>query len=215
MTTAEPIRLVLAGNDAIVVACLEKLLAREADFEIVGRYGKGEDVLHALEELRPDILLLDLPPAPMGGLALLREMRRLKLTTPVIFVSGTLEEEEFLEAVRLGVRGIVPRDIQPSLLARCIRRVHGGGIWLGPGTTTANRTAATRGDAPRRQSGDLSPREIEIVRLVCAGLRNKQIAERLGLGEATIKTHLHHIYGKLQLRGRLQLGLYGRQRGLL
>ena len=215
LTAAHRIRLMLSGQDAIVVACLDQLFAKLRDFEVVGRCGKGENVLRAVQKLQPDILLLDLPPVPSSGLELLREMKRLKLPARVVFVAGTLEEGELLEAVRLGLRGVVPKDVLPSELALCVRKVHAGGIWLGPGgAAIPARTVAGREEAPRREGGSLTPREIEIVRLVCTGMRNREIALRLGIGEGTIKTHLHQIYDKLQLSGRLQLGLYGREKGL-
>jgi len=208
-TTAEkPIRLVLAGNNAIVLACLERLFALEENFAVVAHCGKGENVPGALRSFRPDILLLDLPPSFREGLAVLREMKEAALPTRAIFLAETLSEDEMAAAVRLGVAGIVPKDVAPDLLAQCIRNVHAGGVWL-RGTAAFPKTGR-----PTATSGALTPREIQIVRLICGGLGNRQIAKQLRIGEATVKTHLHQIYEKLRLRDRLQLGLYGRQKGL-
>lgn len=209
MTAEKRIRLMLAGNNAIVLACLERLFVLEEDLHVVSLCGKGEDVLGALHGLRPDVLLHDLPASFRDGLGLLREIRQANLATRVVLLAEALEEGELSAAIRLGVAGVVPKDITPNLLAQCIRRVHGGGVWLRgiPAPTTKNRPTPAGG-------GALTSREIEIVRLICRNLGNRQIARQLGIGEATVKTHLHQVYGKLRLRDRLQLGLYGRRKGL-
>jgi two-component system nitrate/nitrite response regulator NarL len=143
---------------------------------------------------------------------LLREIKKIALPTRVVFLAGTLTESDLAEAVRLGVRGIVPKEVSPALLVQCIRKVHAGGVWL--------RGACASSPAKRGQAGSegiggaLTPREREVVRLICGGLDNQQIAKRLRLSEATVKTHLHQIYQKLSLRDRLQLSLYGREKGL-
>ena len=130
MTAEKPIRLVLAGNNAIVLACLERLFALEENFAVVAHCGKGENVPGTLRAYRPDILLLDLPPSFREGLAVLREMKEAALPTRAIFLAETLAEDEMAAAVRLGVAGIVPKDVAPDLLAQCIRNVHAGGVWL-------------------------------------------------------------------------------------
>ena len=215
MTAANPIRLVLAGNNAIVLACLERLFALESDFAVIARCGKGEDVLGTLRTLRPDILLLDLPSSAEDGLALLREMKQVALPTRAVLLAETLEENELASAVGLGVRGIVPKEISPGLLAQCIRKVHAGGFRLVQGGgTPASSPAMGRQTVSESNGRTLTPREIEIVRLICEGLGNRQIAKRLRIGEATVKTHVHRIYEKLRLRDRLQLSLYGREKGL-
>jgi two-component system nitrate/nitrite response regulator NarL len=206
-----PIRLVVAGDDALVVACLEELLRREKDFEVIPRWGKEETILFALSAFRPDVLVLDLPPAGGQGLALLRKMKAMKLAARVVLLCAPLPEEQLQEAIGLGVGGVLPKDAAPEVLANCIRGVHVGRQWLGEQRSglalarTPNSAAAFR-----NQIRALTPREIEVVRLVCAGLRNKQIASRLEVTEGTVKTHLHRIYEKLTVRGRLELSLYGR-----
>ena len=209
MTAEKRIRLVLAGNNAIVLACLERLFVLEKDLHVVSLCGKGEDVLGALRGLRPDVLLHDLPASFREGLGLLREIKQANLPTRVVILAEALEEGELSAAIRLGVAGIVPKDIAPNLLAQCVRRVHGGGVWL-----RGTPVLATKDRPTPAGGGALTSREIEIVRLICRNLSNKQVARELGIGEATVKTHLHQVYGKLRLRDRLQLGLYSRRKGL-
>ena len=211
MTAAKPIRLMLAGNNAIVLACLEQLFALEEDFAVIARCGKGEDALDSLRAVRPDILLLDLPPSVVDGLTLLREIKKNALPTRAVFLAGTLTESELSEALRQGVRGIVPKEVSPALLAQCIREVHAGGVWRAASTSSPAKRGRTGSEGI---GGALTPRERDVVRLICGGLDNRQIAKRLSLSEATVKTHLHQIYQKLSLRDRLQLSLYGREKGL-
>jgi two-component system, NarL family, nitrate/nitrite response regulator NarL len=212
-TSAVPIRLVLASKDAILIAGLDRLFGLEKDFQVVASHVWGKDILQTVASLWPDILLFDPPSAAGDGLALLGELKKLEVTTRTVILTGTLEETDVMAAIRLGVRGIVGKDSEPRLIVQCIREVHAGRIWLGRGVATPARGRSPRVPAAAAES-TLTPRELEIVRHVCAGLTNRQIAERLRIGEGTVKTHLHQIYDKLHLRGRLQLGLHGRDKGL-
>ena len=208
MIAEKRIRLVLAGNNAIVLACLERLFVLEEGLNVVSLCGKGENVLGAVQELRPDVLLHD-SASFREGLALLREVKQADLPTRVVLLAEALEDGELSAAIRLGAAGVVPKDVAPRVLAQCVRRVHGGGVWLRgtPDLASKDRPAPAGG-------GALTSREIEIVRLICRSMSNRQVARELGIGEATVKTHLHQLYEKLRLRDRLQLSLYGRRKGL-
>jgi len=211
LVVSKPVRLVIAGNDPLVLSCLEELLRREKDFDVIARVGK-ETVLYAVSVLRPDILIMDLPPgAGWNGLALLRRVKALGLATRVVFLGPPLPDDQVEEAIRLGIGGLLTPDAAPAVLPDCIRRVKAGELWLGD--RPAGLPPSPSEDDPsslQHHLHTLTPREIEIVRLVCAGLRNKQIASTLEVAEGTVKTHLHHIYEKLTLSGRLELSLYGR-----
>jgi DNA-binding NarL/FixJ family response regulator len=121
-----------------------------------------------------------------------------------------------LEAIRLGVRGIVLKEMPPRLLVECVRAVHAGKHWLEK--NIANRAIETmlrREAGARDLEGLLTDREIEITCAVANGLRNKVIADRLNISEGTVKVHLHNIYQKLELDGRLALTVYARTKGLV
>jgi len=214
MTTATPIRVVLAGGSPIVLACLKQLFAREGDLEVVATCGDGCVIAETIQSENADILLFDLPLRPEAWLATLRQIKELKLKTRVVLLGALSPEDELPEAFRLGVRGAVPKEIAPAMLADCIRRVHGGHIWIGDGRAARAASAQSRSAGPAGARFGLTSREIEIVRHISAGLRNKQIAQRLRISEGTVKSHLHQIYEKLGLRGRLQLSLYGHDAGL-
>lgn len=210
-----PVRLLLADDHPIVLDGLEQLFRLEPDFEVVGRCTRGKDVLPALLRLKPDILVLDIRMPGHDGFAVLREMEARPTGTHAVLLAATLSEEELLEAIRLDVRGVVLKEMAPRLLVECVRRVQMGGQWL---EKTSAGSALEH--SARRQPGGLEPpseltsREIEIVCLAASGLRNREIAEKLSITEGTVKIHLHHVYEKLHLHGRLELSLYARDRGM-
>ena len=118
--------------------------------------------------------------------------------------------------IRLGARGVVLKETAPRLLVEAVREVHAGGEWLEKGLVgRALRRLMDRESSLRSSIRSLTQRELEIVRLVAEGLRNRAIGERLFISEGTVKIHLHRIYEKLGVDGRLELALYAREKGLV
>ena len=210
-----PIRLLLADDHPIVLDGLEQLFRLEDDFRVLGRCIRGEEVVPAVRKLHPDILVLDIRMPGRDGFEVLREMKALAIGVRVVILAATLSEEELLDAIRLGVRGVILKEMAPRLLVECIRKVYGGGEWLERTTAgTALRRLANREASQKELAEVLTPREVEITRLIAGGLTNKEIGDKLFISEGTVKTHLHRIYEKLNLHGRLELGLYARDKGL-
>ncbi len=211
-----PIGLVLADDHPIVLDGLEQLFRLEQDFKVLARCRDGEETLQAVRKYRPDVLLLDIRMPGKSGMAVLREMRREKLPTRVVLLTGAIDENEALEAIRLRVSGVVLKEMAPQLLVKCVRKVHAGGQWFEKRSfARALETLLQREAGARQIAGVLTPRETEIVRLVAIGLHNKEIAEKLLISEGTVKIHLHHIYEKLHVDGRLELTLYAQDKGFL
>jgi DNA-binding NarL/FixJ family response regulator len=211
-----PIHLVLADDHPIILDGLEILFRMEKDIQVVARCVNGEEALQAVRQHRPDILILDIRMPGKDGLAVLREMKDEDLPTRVVLLTVALDEEETLEALRLGVRGVVLKEMAPQMLVQCVRKVHAGEQWLERRSVgRALEKLLSREAGAREVAGVLTPREIEIVRMVASGLRNKEIADKLSISEGTVKIHLHHIYEKLHLNGRLELALYAQDRGLV
>jgi DNA-binding NarL/FixJ family response regulator len=210
------IRLVLADDHPIVLDGLEQLFRREPDFEVLARSADGEAALQAVRRHRPDVLVLDLKMPVRDGLAVARAIASERLPVRLILLTAALDEATLIEAVRLGVKGIVLKDMAPRVLVQAVREVHGGGEWL-----ERRSTGRALGKLIERQAGErelaqlLTPREIEMVRMVASGLRNKEIARRLSIAEGTVKTHLHNIYEKLEVGSRLELTLRAQGKGLL
>jgi len=210
-----PITLVLADDHPIFLSGLEDIFRPEPDFQVLARCLEGQAALGAVRQLKPDVLILDLRMPKMDGLGVLREMQKEKLSTRVVVLTAAPEEDEVLEAIRLGVYGVVLKEMAPRLLVQCIRKVAAGEQWLEKRSVSLALEKLLKREAATRQIARiLTPREIEIVRMVTEGLRNKVIAERLYVSEGTVKIHLHHIYEKLKVNSRLQLARYARDEGL-
>jgi DNA-binding NarL/FixJ family response regulator len=211
-----PITLVLADDHPIVLNGLEALFALEQDFRVLARCLTGDVVVPTVQRLRPDVLLLDIRMPAMDGMAVLRELRAEKSSTRVVLLAASFEEDQILEALRLGVRGLVLKELAPPLLVQCVRQVHAGGQWIEQQTSGLALEALLRREAGAREaSGILTPRELDLVRLAASGLRNKEIAHRLGVSQGTVKMHLHNVYRKLGIDSRVSLAMYARTRGLL
>jgi len=211
-----PITVVLADDHPIILDGLEQLFRREEEIAVVARCRDGEETLQAVRRHRPDVLILDLRMPVKDGLEVLREMGKEKLPTRTVILTAGLDEDEVLEATRLGARGVVLKEMAPQLLVQAVRKVAAGEQWLEKRSFGKALEKMLRREAGARQvAGVLTPREIEIVRMVASGLRNQVIADKLHLSEGTVKSHLHNIYERLEVDGRVALTLYARDKGLI
>jgi DNA-binding NarL/FixJ family response regulator len=210
------ITLVLTDDHPLILDGLENLFRLEKDFKVMARCVDGEEALAALRKHKPDILVLDIRMPGKGGLGVLQEMRDENILTPVVLLTAAVDEEEVVEAIRLGVRGLVLKELAPKLLVHCIREVYAGRLWLEQHTVSTALQKLLRRESGRQEAAQiLTPREIEIVKHVAGGLRNMEIAKRLFITEGTVKMHLHHIYQKLNLDNRAKLTRYAQEKNLL
>jgi DNA-binding NarL/FixJ family response regulator len=209
------IRLVVADDHPLMLDGLEALFRAEGDFEVVARCRDGEETLRALREHAPDVLVVDLRMPRLGGLDVLRALRAEGLATRVVVLTAALDEEDVLEAIALGARGVVLKEMASALLVKCLRRVHDGGTWLERDSAGRALDRLARREEGREAASTLTPRELDVVRLVLSGLRNREIAERLAIGEGTVKIHLHHAYEKLGVDSRLELAVFARDKRLV
>jgi DNA-binding NarL/FixJ family response regulator len=210
-----PIRVALADDHPIVLDGLEQLFKVVPEITVVARAVNADEALHILRTVAPDVLLLDLV-MPGGGLELLRAASAAGLPTRIILLTAVVDDAQLLEAIRLGARGVVLKDMAPQLIIDAIREVHAGGQWLEKGLgARALRRLLSRDLQNQLPARLLSRRELEIIRLVADGLRNRTIAERLAIGEGTVKVHLHNIYEKLDITNRVALANYAREHDLL
>jgi DNA-binding NarL/FixJ family response regulator len=207
-------RLMLVDDHPIVLRGLEQMLARQRDFSVVATCGSADAALQALANDSPDVLVLDLRMPGGDGLDMLRRMADAGRQCCTVLLTAAIDDNEVIEAVKLGVRGLVLKDSEPEALVECIRRVHAGEQWFDQTTVTRAFRAAFDREAAVREVA-LTGREVEIVRMVAEGLRNRAIADRLAITEGTVKVHLHNIYEKLGVDGRLELVLCAQQKGLI
>ncbi|HEX6896286.1 MAG TPA: response regulator transcription factor [Bryobacteraceae bacterium] len=215
------IRILIADDHPIVRDGLKKLLTLEDDFDIVGEAADGCEVLDKVQELDPDVLLLDLRMPNLDGLSALQTLQQTNKRTRVIILTASEDKNEFVQAMKLGCSGIVLKQTAPELIVKSIRKVHGGEIWLDSHTTAAvMRQFAAPGEiggtstSKGRERSPLSHREREIVQLVAQGYKNKEMAEKMFISEQTVKNHLHNIFDKLGVSDRLELALYAIHKGL-
>jgi two-component system nitrate/nitrite response regulator NarL len=208
------IRLVIADDHPIVLDGLEQLLSLEKDCEVVARAKNGDEALQAVRQFQPDVLVLDLRMPGTDGLAVLEEMRREALPTRVVILSA-MNSDDLFEAIRLGARGVVLKDMAPRLLMQCVRTVHAGGKWLEKGVATCAVDKLLECEAGIKAIAEtLTPRELQVARMIAKGVPSKTVASRLAISEGTAKLHLHHVYEKLKVEGRVGLMRFMHSRGL-
>jgi len=210
------IRLVLADDHLIVLHGLQQFFERQAGFEVVASCADVDAAIEAVRVHRPDVLVLDMRLGNRSGLDVLRAFAADGPPCRTVLLTAAVRDQEISEAVRLGATGLVLKESPPETLVECVTSVHRGDQWLDRETVTrAFRRALDRESAVRQAELTLTSREIEIVRMVSQGLRNRAIAERLAISEGTVKVHLHNIYEKLGVDGRLELAVRAQEQGLV
>jgi DNA-binding NarL/FixJ family response regulator len=209
------IRIILADDHPIVLNGLEGMFALERDIEVIAKCVDGEEALTAVRTLRPDVVVADLQMPKVDGLGVARAIASEALGTKVVILSAEISDDKMVEGLRLGIKGLILKETAPQTIVACVRRVHSGGQWLESAATgRAIETLLRRETATRELATALTAREMELVRLAGQGMRNKEISERLTIGEGTVKAHLHNVYRKLGIESRVELVLYARERGI-
>lgn len=208
-----PCRLVLVDDHPIVLDGLEQLFRLEPELEVVARCRDVAAALAAVDRHRPDVLVLDLKMPGGGGIAVLEALAGRPAPPRVVLLTAALDEDELIDAVRLGARGVVLKEMAPQLLLEAVRRVAAGGEWLeeGLGGRAIKRLLARHLAA----AAGLTAREEEIVRLAARGLRNREIGDELHISEGTVKMHLHHVFTKLDCDNRVEMLMRARERGVV
>ena len=201
------IRLFLADDHPIVLDGLTRVLATNTRYAIVGTATNGAEALDAIRAKTPDVAILDIRMPGKTGIEVAAAILNEKLATRVVLLTADITDDDTLAAVRLGVHGVLLKQMAKSLLLKCIDKVHAGGRWVEQESMRrAFENLLKRESAPEAvAASELTSAETRIVELVVTGARNKEIAERLHLSESTVKNHLHSIYLKLNLESRREL----------
>jgi DNA-binding NarL/FixJ family response regulator len=211
-----PIRVILADDHAIVLSGLQRLFDSHPDFSVVECCRNAAQALAAVRSHEPDVLVLDMRMPERTGLDVLREMAASDRPCRTVLLTAAITDDEVIEAIRLGAQGIVLKESDPETLLECVRNVHLGQHWIDRETMSRAFGRVIQKETGARQAAKiLTPRESEIVRMVAQGLRNRAIAERLAISEGTVKIHLHNIYEKVQVDGRLELVRWAQEQGLV
>jgi len=209
------IRVAIADDHPIVLTGLETLLNASDEFEIVVSCPDGERVVDDVLKMNPDVLLLDIRMPGRDGFAVLRELAARGSQTRVVLITGALTDDEAIDALRLGARGILLKQMAPRLLLECVRKVHAGGEWLDEASIgQAIEKMLRREEAAQRLSAKLTRRELDLLRSIAQNLTNREISKRLLITPGTVKIHLNSIYRKLGIDGRVELTRFARESGL-
>jgi DNA-binding NarL/FixJ family response regulator len=212
------IRVLLADDQKLVRGGFRMILSAEAEIEVVGEAADGEEAIALARELRPDVVLMDVRMPNVDGIEATRRIVDAADGTPRVLVLTTFDLDEYVyEALRAGASGFLLKDAPEEQLVAGIRIVADGGSLFAPAVTRRliERFAGAAPQEPPQGLAELTPRELEVLRLLARGLSNAEIASELVLSEHTTKTHVAHILGKLGLRDRVQAVVLAYESGIV
>lgn len=216
-----PIRLLVVDDHNLFRQGLIRILQDNAQLSIVGQAGNGQEAIFQVEQLPPDVVLMDLNMPVLSGPDAVRVIRERFPSIPVIMLTVSERDEDLFDAIRAGARGYLLKNVGMDELTDAIQRVHAGEAIVAPSMAVRLleefRALAEQAPAgpPQAQLEGLSERETAVLRLVAQGLSNKEIADMLSLSEHTVKSHLQSILDKLHLRSRAHAAAYAVQAGLV
>jgi len=200
------IRVLLVDDQELVRAGLRGILRNDFGFEIVGECADGEAVIAAVAEMRPDIVLMDVRMPVLDGVAATVALRAAGETVAVLALTTFDDDEALAGMLRAGAAGFVLKGVPAEDLQRAVRLVAEGGVWLDPAVTSrvlgVYRAAIPKSPDGHAAADVLTSRERQVLVLIGQGLTNTEIAGELHIGEGTVKTHVNHLFTKLNLRDR-------------
>jgi NarL family two-component system response regulator LiaR len=212
--STESIGVLVVDDHAVVREGLRSFLDLQEGIDVVGEAGDGEEALRQAEELRPDVILMDLVMPKLDGVGAMLELRRRLPEIRVIVLTSFADDDRLLPAIQAGAAGYLLKDAQPQELARAVRAANDGEALLDPGVAArlVDAIAQTPDEEPAER---LTPRERQVLELIGRGLPNKLIARELEVSEKTVKNHVSHVLAKLGVSDRTQAALYAARTGLL
>jgi two-component system, NarL family, nitrate/nitrite response regulator NarL len=219
MSDTPVIRLVLVEPERLIREALQALLEKTNGISVVGDAGAVEELLGIVEDHHPDVVLLAMDGWGEREVTLLEALPWLSERTRTLVVTSDVDPNLHARAIQLGAMGIVLKTQPARSLVKAVQKVHAGELWLDRAQTAdlVNRLTRkrTEEDPEAAKIGSLTAREREIVTLVTEGLKNKDVADRLSISEATARNHLTSILDKLALSNRFQLAVYAFRKGLV
>jgi NarL family two-component system response regulator LiaR len=204
---AEPIGVLIVDDHAVVREGLRSFLELQEGIAVVGEAGDGAEAVALAEQLRPDVVLMDLVMPKVDGVEAMRRLRERVPAARVIVLTSFLDDDRLLPAIRAGAAGYLLKNAQPQELARAIRTANDGEALIDPAVAARLVEALASGKQDDRYD-ELTPREREVLELIGRGFSNKRIAQELGAAEKTVKNHVSHVLAKLGVADRTQAALY-------
>jgi DNA-binding NarL/FixJ family response regulator len=221
--TGAKVRVLAADDQRVVREGLAMLLGLLPDVEVVGTAANGEEALALADELRPDVILMDLRMPRVDGVEATRRLRASHPEIKIVVLTTYADDRSVIEALRAGALGYLTKDAGADEIRQALQRVASGQASLDPAVqmhlidaiTTTNATPSTPAPPAAELSDGLTPREAEVLGLIGAGLSNAEIATQLFVSEATVKSHVNHLLPKIGARDRAQAVGYAYRHGLV
>ncbi len=205
------IRVLIADDHSVVRQGLRMFLDLEGDIELIGEASNGLEAVELARRLKPDVVLMDLLMPEMDGVAATEAIRQELPDTEVVALTSVLEDQAIFDAVRVGAISYLLKDTESDKLCEAIRAAAGGEVRLSPEVAARLMREVSAPESPET----LTERETEVLRVLARGLSNLEIAEKLCITEATVKTHVSSILAKLDLPSRTRAALYALKIGLI
>jgi NarL family two-component system response regulator LiaR len=214
MSEPETIRVFIADDHAIVRKGIDAVLEIVPDIELVGEAENGREAVDQVEKLRPDVILMDLVMPEMDGIEAIQRIKERQPEARILVLTTFAGEDKILPAIKAGALGYHLKDSRPEDLTQAIRQVHSGESSLHPIIARKVLEELSHPSSRPPTPEPLTQREVEVLRLVAQGLENHEIAEKLVITEATVRTHVSNITGKLHVASRTQAALYALREGI-
>jgi NarL family two-component system response regulator LiaR len=210
----ETIRILITDDHSVVRRGLATLLATEADLEVVGEAGNGREAIAKAAELEPDVILMDLVMPELDGVEASRQILAATPDVKILILTSFGSDDKLFPAIKAGVHGYLLKDASPDELIDAIRQTHRGQSSLNPEVARRLLREMSKEEPAPEKAARLTDREKEVLRQLARGLSNEGLAKTLFISEATARTHVSNILGKLELASRTQAALYALRHGL-
>ena len=202
------IEIMIADDHSMIREGLKQLLELEGDMKVVAEASNGKECLEIIGEVRPDVLLLDINMPEKNGLEVLEELNLTKKRPKILILTVHNEVDYLLKAVEIGVDGYVLKDSESAELKKAIQTVVSGETYIQPDLIPALNSKRVERDSDKDKIDNLTRRELQVLKLLAVGSYNKEIAEKLGISERTVKNHVSNIFKKLEVTDRTQAAVF-------
>ena len=211
-----PIRVLIADDHTVVRKGLKALLsAKKYDIEVIDEASNGEEAIQKAEELKPDVILMDLVMPVKSGLEAILEIKQMQPQARILVLTSFADDENVVQAIQAGAYGFLLKDTSPDELVQTIHSVYADKLTIPQELTQillGGKSTAVESELPKE---DLTPRELDVLKCIAQGIANKQIAQTLSISTTTVRSHVSSMIRKLNAENRTQLAIYAREHDLV